>query len=324
MEAQGEAEASEPVAERETAESIKQRGNEHFVHKRYAEAIQCYSKAIQVSPSSHVLFGNRSAAHGGVGAWDLAAADARTSIELEPGYTKGFYRLAQALIETGDVTEAASAIENGLRIDPANREMVALKRRLTNRDGKGGQTLGGRSTARGKASKGKAAGRLSLGRAGLYDDKDAPDRHGQEASESGSLKGLFSSLRESVASSGGSGETGRSRHELDGMFTKLMEPEQFRRIALPRLSEEERRRAPSSLQELLRIPVYASALEKSLPRVVSRADSVLEGVKRRGQEQGDIMDAATEEVLKPQVLQEAFAREVIGVITAVQATTRAQ
>lgn len=49
------------------------------------------------------------------------------------------------------------------------------------------------------------------------------------------------------------------------------------------------------------MPLYASALEKSLPRVVSRADSVLEGVKRRGRQQGDIMDAATEEVLKPQV-----------------------
>lgn len=41
------------------------------------------------------------------------------------------------------------------------------------------------------------------------------------------------------------------RHELDGMFSKLIEPEQFRRIALPRLSEEERRRAPYSLQVIL-------------------------------------------------------------------------
>ena len=54
-------------------------------------------------------------------------------------------------------------------------------------------------------------------------------------------------------------------------------------------------------QELLRTPLYASALEKSLPKVVSTAASVLEGVKRRGREQGDVMDAATEEALKPQV-----------------------
>ncbi|CAM9351584.1 unnamed protein product [Scytosiphon promiscuus] len=321
MEAKGEAEAVEPAGKEEAAESVKQRGNEHFVSKRFAEAIECYSRAIEISSPNHVLFGNRSAAHGGLGAWELAAADARTSIELDPGYTKGFYRLAQALIEMGDVAEAESAIEDGLRIDPANREMVALRRKATSDDSNGsGQNKGGRLTAGGKTPMRKAAGRLGLGGAGLYDDKEPPDRH-EETGETGRLKGLFSTLRESVAPSGG--KSG-SRHELDGMFTKLMEPEQFRRIALSRLSEEERRRAPCSLQELLRMPVYASALEKALPRVVSRADSVLEGVKRRGLEQGDIMDAATEEVLKPQVLQEAFAREVIGVITAVQATARAQ
>lgn len=61
-------------------------------------------------------------------------------------------------------------------------------------------------------------------------------------------------------------------------------------------------------QELLRTPLYAEALEKSLPRVVSTAASVLEGVKRRGREQGDIMDAATEEALKPQVRRGGLAR----------------
>ncbi len=67
------------------------------------------------------------------------------------------------------------------------------------------------------------------------------------------MKELFSSLRDSVAAGDSGNLLGRDRrdrirHELDGMFSKLIEPEQFRRIALPRLSEEERRRAPSSLQ----------------------------------------------------------------------------
>lgn len=60
--------------------------------------------------------------------------------------------------------------------------------------------------------------------------------------------------------------------------------------------------SPLLLQELLRTPLYASALEEALPRVVSTAASVLEGVKRRGREQGDIMDSATEEALKPQAI----------------------
>eukprot|EP00903_Cladosiphon_okamuranus_P005751 g5705.t1 len=316
----------------ETAESIKQRGNEHFVAKRYAEAVQCYSRAIDITPANHLLFGNRSAAHGGVGAWSLAAADARTSVDLEPGYTKGFYRLAQALIEMDELAEAASAIEDGLRVDPANREIAALKKRIAvgRKDGKtGGKTA---TSAAAAAASRKGEGRLDLNRAGLYEDKKAPETTSPESAQPDEvriLKELFYSLRDSVASSGGGGGAGSLgkgglRHELNGVFSKLIEPEQFRRIALSRLSDEERRRAPTSLLELLRTPIYASALENSLPQVVSRAASVLEAVKRRGKEQGDVMDIATEEALKPQVLQEAFAREVIGVITAVQATERAQ
>eukprot|EP00752_Nemacystus_decipiens_P003930 g3598.t1 len=311
---------------REIADSIKQRGNEHFVAKRYVEAIQCYTRAIDTTPANHLLFGNRSAAFGGLGDWKQAVADARTSIDLAPGYTKGFYRLAQALIEEGELVEAASAIEDGLRVDPANKEIAALKKRLTGGK-KGGKKDG--KTATSAAASGKADGGVKLSRAGLYDDKAPPETSRAESAEADEvrlLKELFSSLRDSVASSAGGGSLGRGgfRHELNGVFSKLIEPEQFRRIALSRLSDEERSRAPSSLQDLLRTPIYASALENALPDVVSRAASVLDAVKRRGKEQGDVMDIVTEEALKPQVLQEAFAREVIGVITTVQASARAQ
>lgn len=51
----------------------------------------------------------------------------------------------------------------------------------------------------------------------------------------------------------------------------------------------------------MRSPQYASAVEESLPKVVTRAAFVLEGVKERGRKAGDIMSKATEEALKPQV-----------------------
>lgn len=35
------------------------RGNKHFAAKRYAEAVECYSQAIHISPANHILFGNR-------------------------------------------------------------------------------------------------------------------------------------------------------------------------------------------------------------------------------------------------------------------------
>lgn len=74
------------------------------------------------------------------------------------------------------------------------------------------------------------------------------------------LKELFSSLRDSVASSGGGHGRGELRHELNGVFSKLIEPDQFRRIAVSRLSDEERSRAPSSLQVKHLLSIYIPAI----------------------------------------------------------------
>jgi hypothetical protein len=47
----------------------------------------------------------------------------------------------------------------------------------------------------------------------------------------------------------------------------------------------------------------------------ARAAKVLQGVKERGKTRGDIMDAQTEAELRPQILQEAFAREVVAMVS---------
>jgi hypothetical protein len=49
--------------------------------------------------------------------------------------------------------------------------------------------------------------------------------------------------------------------------------------------------------------------------VQARAAKVLQGVKERGKTRGDIMDAQTEAELRPQILQEAFAREVVAMVS---------
>jgi hypothetical protein len=49
----------------------------------------------------------------------------------------------------------------------------------------------------------------------------------------------------------------------------------------------------------------------------ARAAKVLQGVKERGKTRGDIMDAQTEAELRPQILQEAFAREVVAMVSAI-------
>ncbi|CAH0476028.1 unnamed protein product [Peronospora belbahrii] len=51
-----------------------------------------------------------------------------------------------------------------------------------------------------------------------------------------------------------------------------------------------------------------------MPKVKAKAASVLNNVKKRGAEQGDFMDTITERVLIPQVMQEAFGREMLAMV----------
>ena len=64
------------------------------------------------------------------------------------------------------------------------------------------------------------------------------------------LKGIFRSLKDSVTAPNKSLGAGRV-HELEGIFQKLTDPEQFRRTVMPGLPEDERKDAPSSLQVLI-------------------------------------------------------------------------
>ena len=69
-----------------------------------------------------------------------------------------------------------------------------------------------------------------------------------------------------------------------------------------------------SFQDLLNNRLYAEGLEKLFPKIKAKADTVLENVKKKGAKVGDVMDEATEAKLKPQVLNEAFAYEVVSLI----------
>ncbi|TDH65841.1 hypothetical protein CCR75_009830 [Bremia lactucae] len=65
---------------------------------------------------------------------------------------------------------------------------------------------------------------------------------------------------------------------------------------------------------LLEDPWYEQELLTLMPKVQAKAASVLINVKKKGADQGDVMDMATERMFMPQVLQEAFGREVLAMV----------
>ena len=78
------------------AETFKEKGNELLRKNKNLEAIELYTRAIELNPQSPVYYGNRSQARLNIRNFEGALNDAIKSIELDQSYTKAHYRKAVA------------------------------------------------------------------------------------------------------------------------------------------------------------------------------------------------------------------------------------
>lgn len=107
----------------EEATKYKNLGNECFSAKKYEEAIQHFSKAIELNPNDHVFFSNRSACFASLEQYEKALEDATRCVTLKPDWSKGYTRkgLAEFYLEKYD--EAEQTYQKGLELDPTNQQL---------------------------------------------------------------------------------------------------------------------------------------------------------------------------------------------------------
>ena len=67
---------------------LKDKGNAALNAGKLQEAIKCYSDAINLDPSNHVLYSNRSAAHCKAGNYSQALEDAEKTVSLKSDWAK--------------------------------------------------------------------------------------------------------------------------------------------------------------------------------------------------------------------------------------------
>ncbi|XP_020578040.1 hsp70-Hsp90 organizing protein 3-like [Phalaenopsis equestris] len=115
------------------ADEAKAKGNAAFSAGRFEEAIRYFSEAIDLAPTNHVLYSNRSAAYASLQRYAEALADARKTVEVKPDWSKGYSRLGAAHIGLGNHDEAIAAYQKGLDLDPSNE---ALKSGLADAEAK--------------------------------------------------------------------------------------------------------------------------------------------------------------------------------------------
>ncbi|KAF8111123.1 hypothetical protein N665_0076s0119 [Sinapis alba] len=104
-------------------DEAKAQGNAAFSSGDFTSAIHHYSSAISLSPTNHLLFSNRSAAHASLCNYADALSDAKKTVELKPDWAKGYSRLGAAHFGLNDFKEAVAAYSKGLEIDPSNEAL---------------------------------------------------------------------------------------------------------------------------------------------------------------------------------------------------------
>ncbi|CAK9171146.1 unnamed protein product [Ilex paraguariensis] len=105
------------------ADEAKAKGNAAFAAGNYAEAIRHFTEAIDLSPTNHVLYSNRSAAHASLNNFTEALSDAQKTVEIKPDWSKGYSRLGAANLGLRQYEDAVSAYKKGLEIDPHNEAL---------------------------------------------------------------------------------------------------------------------------------------------------------------------------------------------------------
>ncbi|EWC43594.1 hypothetical protein DRE_01481 [Drechslerella stenobrocha 248] len=104
------------------ADALKAQGNAAFAAKDFPKAIDFFSQAIEVDPTNHVFYSNRSGSYASLKQFDEALKDATKCTEIKPDWSKGWSRKGAALHGTGDLIGAIDAYEEALKLDQNNAQ----------------------------------------------------------------------------------------------------------------------------------------------------------------------------------------------------------
>ncbi|KAI1432859.1 hypothetical protein GGR50DRAFT_556182 [Xylaria sp. CBS 124048] len=122
-----------------SADELKTLGNNAMAAKNFDEAIDAFTKAIELAPDNHVLFSNRSAAYASKKDWTNALKDAEKTTEIKPDWPRGWGRKGAALHGSGDLLGANDAYEQGLKLEPNNAglksSLASVKRAMEQESG---------------------------------------------------------------------------------------------------------------------------------------------------------------------------------------------
>ncbi|XP_042007309.1 serine/threonine-protein phosphatase 5-like [Salvia splendens] len=110
--------ATENSTHTSRAEEFKVQANEAFKAHKYSQAIDLYTQAIELNKDNAVYWANRAFAHTKLEEYGSAIQDASSAIEIDPKYSKGYYRRGAAYLAMGKFKEALKDFQQVKRLCP--------------------------------------------------------------------------------------------------------------------------------------------------------------------------------------------------------------
>ena len=125
------------------AEEFKNQGNTEFRNKNFQKAIDLYTQAIELNPSNHVYYSNRSGSFAGLEDFESSLKDAEKALEIMPDHLGSISRKGFAQLSTGQIDEAIATYDYGLELHPGNDKLVTAKQQAEDAKNGGGPGMGG-------------------------------------------------------------------------------------------------------------------------------------------------------------------------------------
>jgi tetratricopeptide (TPR) repeat protein len=139
------------------------RANAYYRKGQYDRAVEDYTKAVEINPQDEEAYFNRGLAYFSLGRFEEAAGDYSRAIEIDPQDADAYNNRGNAYTEMGRYDEAVRDYTTALEIRPGddnayrNRELACERMSATARGESGGNSEGGDSIALGSNEQGAVA-----------------------------------------------------------------------------------------------------------------------------------------------------------------------